>query len=178
MDAVDYIVLGGGCFWCLEAVYQRVKGVEKVTNGYSGGNTKNPSYDSVCSGTTNHAEVVKIEFDTSKISLELLLKIFWSIHNPTTRNRQGNDIGTQYRSVIFFRNKKQKAIAEKSLSEVAQVVWEDPIVTEIAPLTIFYPSETHHQNYFNRNPEAAYCQIVINPKIQKLKQQFTSFLKN
>jgi len=170
------IVLGGGCFWCLEAVYQRVKGISKVVNGYSGGDIQNPSYEAVCSGTTNHAEVVKISFDSNIIKLETILEIFWLIHNPTTLNQQGSDIGTQYRSVIFYQNDTQKEVAEKSLLEVGQKLWKDTIVTEIKPLNVFYPAEEYHQNYFNNHPEAAYCQIVINPKVSKLKQKFSHLL--
>lgn len=172
----DSIILGGGCFWCLEAVYQRVKGVAKVTNGYSGGTVENPRYEAVCNGTTGHAEVVKIEFDPEIIMLETLLEIFWALHDPTTRNQQGSDVGMQYRSVIFYQNDQQKSIAEKSLKETGQPLWNDPIVTEVAPLIIFYPAEDYHQNYFNNHPEQAYCQIVINPKVAKLKQKFSHLL--
>jgi len=172
----DSIVLGGGCFWCLEAVYQRVRGVNKVINGYSGGNHENPSYEAVCSGATNHAEVVKIEFDHDVISLETLLEIFWVIHNPTTLNQQGSDIGTQYRSVIFYQSEEQKQIAKQSLKEKGQPLWDDQIVTAVEPLSKFYPAEDYHQNYFNNHPEQAYCQIIINPKITKLKQKFSKLL--
>lgn len=174
----ESIILGGGCFWCLEAVFQRLKGVEAVTNGYSGGTVKSPTYDAVSGGQTGHAEVVKIDFTTDEINLKTILKIFWVIHDPTTRNRQGNDIGTQYRSVIFYTNEMQKHTAETSLKEDGQPLWKNPIVTELQPLEKFYPAETYHQNYFNTHPEQAYCQIVINPKVMKLKQKFASLLKD
>ncbi len=147
-----------------------------VTNGYAGGNTQNPHYEEVCSGTTGHAEVVKIEFEPELISLETILQIFWTIHDPTTRNRQGNDVGTQYRSIIFYENNKQKRQIEESLKQDGQPFWHDPIVTEIIPLKTFYPAEDYHQNYFNTHPEKAYCQIIINPKVTKLKQKFAHLL--
>jgi peptide-methionine (S)-S-oxide reductase len=173
----EAIVLGGGCFWCLEAIFQRVEGIERVINGYAGGEVANPSYEAVCSGETGHAEVVEITFDPVRISLQTLLNIFWAIHDPTTRNRQGNDVGTQYRSVIFYANEAQKQIAEQSLRKDGQKLWEKPIVTEILPLNTFYPAESYHQDYFNQHPEQAYCQIVINPKVTKLKQKFAHLLK-
>jgi peptide-methionine (S)-S-oxide reductase len=173
----ESIVLGGGCFWCLEAVFQRVKGVISVTNGYTGGDKPNPAYDEVCSGNTGHAEVVKIEFDPKIITLETLLQIFWIIHDPTTLNKQGADVGTQYRSVIFYQNAEQKEVAEKSLNDDGQPLWPNKIVTRISELDTFYPAEEYHQNYFNNHPEAAYCQIVINPKVAKLKQKFSHLLE-
>lgn len=169
-------ILGGGCFWCLEAVYQRVKGVDKVISGYAGGHTANPSYEQVSSGKTGHAEVVKIDFDPQSISYEQILDIFWAIHDPTSLNRQGDDVGEQYRSIILFANQKQKAEAQKSLDN-AQKVWDKPIVTEIKPLDKFYPAEEYHRDYFNNHPEAAYCQVVINPKLAKFQDQFASLLK-
>lgn len=172
----ESIVLGGGCFWCLEAVFQRVRGVEQVITGYSGGTTPNPSYEEVCDGNTGHAEVVKIVFDPAAISLETILQIFWTIHNPTTLNQQGADVGTQYRSAIYYKSEAQKKLVEKSLHEDAQPNWQNKIVTEIKKLDTFYPAEDYHQNYFNNHPEAAYCQIVINPKIAKLKQKFAQYL--
>lgn len=171
------IILGGGCFWCLEAVFQRVQGVLKVTNGYSGGDVKHPTYEQVCGGTTNHAEVVKIEFDPKTIRLSTILQIFWTLHNPTTRNQQGNDSGTQYRSVIFYQDISQKKIIEKSMKKDGQPLWSQPIITEVQPLEVFYPAEDYHQNYFNNHPEKAYCQIVINPKVTKLKHMFFPLLK-
>ncbi len=176
MNSNKSILLGGGCFWCLEAVFQRIKGVVSVTNGYSGGNTKEPNYEQVCSGTTGHAEVVKIEFDSEIITLQTLLQIFWAIHNPTTLNQQGGDVGSQYRSAIFYQNEEQKHLAETSLQKDGQPLWPDKIVTEITKLDEFYPAEDYHQNYFNNHPEQAYCQIVINPKVSKLKQKFSHLL--
>lgn len=174
--AYSSIVLGGGCFWCLEAVYQRVKAVVSVTNGYTGGPDKNPNYESVSSGATGHAEVVQIEFDPKKITLETILKIFWATHNPTTLNQQGADIGTQYRSAIFYKDEQQKSIAEKSLQNDGQPLWGKKIVTEITKLGKFYPAEAYHQDYFNNHPEQAYCQIIINPKVAQLKQKFAHLL--
>lgn len=174
----DSIVLGGGCFWCLEAVFQRLKGVIVITNGYAGGVVENPSYEMVLSGRTGHAEVVKIEFDPDIVSLETILQIFWALHDPTTLNQQGADVGTQYRSIILYKNSVQKNLAEKSLKNVGQPLWNKPVVTQIEPLEKFYPAEDYHQNYFNQHPEAAYCQIVINPKITKLKQKFAHLLQN
>lgn len=175
MSNKESIVLGGGCFWCLEAVYQRVKGVSDVSNGYAGGDDKNPSYESVCSGTTGHAEVIKIEFDSDIVNLKTILKIFWVIHDPTTLNQQGADIGTQYRSVIFYETDEQKEAAKASLNKDAKSVWSKTIVTQILPLDTFYPAEKYHQNYFNNHPEAAYCQIVINPKVSKFKKTFSDY---
>lgn len=177
MAKTDSIVLGGGCFWCLEAIFQRVIGIVSVTNGYAGGTVENPSYEAVCSGETGHAEVVKLAFDPATASLKTILQIFWTLHDPTTRNRQGNDVGTQYRSVIFYENQEQKTTAEESLKQDGQPLWNNPIVTEIKPLEIFYPAEDYHQDYFNNHPEQAYCQTVINPKIAKLKQKFSDQLK-
>lgn len=173
---LESIVLGGGCFWCLEAVYQRVKGITSITSGYAGGSIQNPSYDQVSTGTTGHAEVVRLEFDPKLINLETILDIFWTIHNPTTRNQQGADIGTQYRSIVLYADDKQKAVIEKSLKN-AQESYADKIVTEVAPLTAFYPAEASHQNYYNADPEQAYCQIVIDPKINKLRASFANLLK-
>ncbi|HVE81069.1 MAG TPA: peptide-methionine (S)-S-oxide reductase MsrA [Candidatus Dormibacteraeota bacterium] len=168
--------LAGGCFWCLEAAYQQVKGVHTVTNGYVGGSVPNPTYEQVCGGSTGHAEAVQIEFNPNMVSFGELLDIFWAIHDPTTRNRQGNDIGSQYRSVIFYHNHEQKASASASIRKAASL-WKDPITTELLPLTEFYPAEEYHRDYFARHPEEAYCRVVINPKLQKLKHQFASKLK-
>lgn len=170
------VVLGGGCFWCLEAVYQRVKGVDKVVSGYAGGHSADPSYEQVSSGKTGHAEVVKIDFDPKIITYGQILDIFWAIHDPTSMNRQGNDVGEQYRSIILFADSEQQALAQQSLSE-AQKVWDREIVTEIKPLDKFYPAEGYHQNYFNNHPEAAYCQVVINPKLDKFHSRFENLLK-
>jgi peptide-methionine (S)-S-oxide reductase len=169
---MESITIGGGCFWCLEAVYQLVEGVESVTSGYAGGQKKNPTYKEVCDETTGHAEVVQIEFDVNVISLERILDIFWTIHDPTTPNRQGNDAGTQYRSIILYKSESQKQIVENSLKEAA-AKWKNPIVTEIVPLEIFYPAEDYHQNYFRNNPFNSYCAYVVRPKIDKYKKVFS-----
>ena len=175
---LEKATLGGGCFWCLEAVYQRVKGVEKVVSGYAGGHVKNPTYEQVCSDTTGHAEVVQITFDPQIISYEDILNIFWQIHDPTQLNRQGNDIGTQYRSVIFYHSEEQKQKAQLSKQNLEdEGVFSKTIVTEIVPLTNFYPAEQYHQNYFNNNPSQAYCQLVIAPKVKKFKKNFSEYLK-
>lgn len=164
----ERITFGGGCFWCLEAVFQRLNGVNKVVSGYAGGQVANPTYKQVCEGTTGHAEVVQLEFDPSKVSFDKLMEVFWAAHDPTTLNRQGHDIGTQYRSILLYENDQQKAAAEKSKAE-AQKDFKDPIVTEIAPLKTFYAAEDYHQNYFNENSDKnPYCQVVIRPKLQKL----------
>jgi len=175
---MEKVTLGGGCFWCLEAIYQRVKGVQSVISGYAGGQVENPTYEQVCSNTTGHAEVVQISFDPGIISYEDILNIFWQIHDPTQLNRQGNDVGTQYRSVIFYHNEdqKQKAIVYKRNLEQAGI-YKNPIVTEIVPLTNFYVAEKYHQNYFNNNPTQVYCQLVISPKLKKFKKSFTEYLK-
>jgi peptide-methionine (S)-S-oxide reductase len=164
----ERITFGGGCFWCIEAVFQRLKGVEKVVSGYAGGHDPNPTYKAVCEGTTGHAEVVQLEFDPSKVSYEKLMEVFWAAHDPTTLNRQGNDVGTQYRSIVLYENDQQKSAAEQSKA-IAQKGFKEPIVTEIVPLTKFYVAEDYHQNYFNENGDKnPYCQVVIRPKLQKL----------
>ena len=162
------IVLGGGCFWCLEAVYQTVKGIE-IRSGYAGGTVKNPTYKEVCQGTTGHAEVVEITYDSNVITLEKILEIFFLMHNPTTLNRQGNDIGTQYRSIILYSNEKEKQIIEQSI-KVAQKNYKEPIVTEVTKLDSFYKAEEYHQNYYKRNPNQGYCRFLIQPKVQKMKK--------
>jgi peptide-methionine (S)-S-oxide reductase len=170
--------LAGGCFWCLEAVYEQLKGVESVTSGYSGGSVANPSYSLVCTGTTGHAEVVQIVFDPEEISYEKLLRLFFTIHDPTTLNRQGADTGTQYRSAIFYHNQAQKAAAEKVIGEIeAMKIWDDPIVTQVVPFEAFYQAEDYHQEYFRNNPTQPYCQIVIAPKVTKFRKQYMSRLK-
>lgn len=166
-----------GCFWCVEAIFQNLKGVVHVSSGYTGGSIKNPSYREICTGTTGHAEALQIEFNPEIISFTELLEIFWTCHDPTTLNRQGADRGTQYRSAIFYHNDQQKLLAEQSRAEVGARLWDDPIVTEITPMTVFYVAEDYHQNYYNDNKQAAYCQIVINPKLKKLKEKFSSKLK-
>jgi len=173
----ESIVLGGGCSWCLDAGYRLIEGVLSVETGYSGGNVKDPSYDQVCTGDTGHAEVVRITFDTEKIKLKDLLDIFWALHDPTTLNKQGNDVGTQYRSIILYSNEEQKNIAEKSMNDNSDV-WDDPIVTEILPLQTFYMAEQEHQDYFANHPESAYCQVIINPKLKKLRKKFASRIRS
>jgi len=170
------IVLGGGCFWCLEAAYQMVEGVAHVTSGYAGGATKNPGYQEVGMGSTGHAEVVKVEFDPKIISLADILEIFWTLHDPTTQDRQGNDVGSQYRSIILYDSEDQRRAAEASKDEIVPL-WNKPIVTQILPLTKFYEAEDYHQNYYRNNPDQAYCQVIINPKLAKLRQKFASRLK-
>jgi peptide-methionine (S)-S-oxide reductase len=167
MTTTHALILGGGCFWCTEAAYELLPGVTSVVSGYAGGKRPNPTYEQVCTGVSGHAEVIRIEYDPERISLDTLLDYFWTIHDPTTPNRQGADAGTQYRSVIYYQDDVQKAAAEASLRK-ANPTWGGQIVTEIAPLTEFYEAEPYHQDYFRRNPEAGYCQAVIRPKIQKL----------
>jgi peptide-methionine (S)-S-oxide reductase len=170
--------LAGGCFWCLEAVFQQVDGVEKVVSGYSGGTHPNPTYEQVCSGRTGHAEVVRVTFDPAKILYREVLEIFFSIHDPTTLNRQGADVGTQYRSAIFYHDKEQKSIAEKIIRDLdGERLWKDPIVTQIVPIAEFYPAEAYHQNYFSSHPEQGYCQVVISPKVAKFRQKWATRLK-
>ena len=168
--------LGGGCFWCLEAVFENVKGVEDVISGYTGGDIDHPTYEEVCSGTTNHAEVVQITYDPTIISYKDILEIFWKIHDPTTLNRQGADVGTQYRSVIFYHDEKQKEIAQKNKAE-AQKSFTSPIVTEISPLQKFWKAEDYHQDYFKNNPNQGYCQVVITPKVEKFQKTFKERVK-
>lgn len=174
----ESIVLGGGCFWCLEALYQRVRGVIKVTSGYAGGNQENPSYDDLHQPGNSHAEVVKLEFDPAVISFETILEIFWTLHDPTTRNRQGNDVGVQYRSIILYSSEKQLKVINQTIETTAKQLWSQPLTTEIRPLETFWPAESYHQNYFNTHPEQAYCQIIINPKVTKLKKKFADLLSD
>ena len=175
---IETATLGGGCFWCVEAIYQDVIGVQQVVSGYAGGSVEHPTYHQVCSGSTGHAEVVQIAFDPTAISFAELLFIFWRTHDPTTLNRQGHDVGTQYRSVIFYHDDQQREIAEQSLSETdASDLWSDPIVTEIAPLPTFYKAENYHQNYFVQNPYQPYCIAVIHPKVQKFRKAFRDKLR-
>ena len=171
------IILGGGCFWCTEGVFQLVRGVEKVVSGYTGGATLNPTYMQVCSGQTGHAEVIEVSFNPEVISLTELLDIFFHLHNPTTLNKQGADAGTQYRSAVYYLDDAQLPIIQQAL-EAAQADFPDKIVTEVTKLNIFYPAENYHQNYFKNHPEQGYCQLVINPKISKLKQKYISKLIN
>jgi peptide-methionine (S)-S-oxide reductase len=162
-----HATFGGGCFWCVEAVFERMPGVRSVVSGYAGGRTPDPTYKSVCSGSTGHAEVVQIEFDPTKVSYDELLDLFWQAHDPTTLNRQGADVGTQYRSIILYHDDSQKAAAQRSKQKVAALL-DQPVVTEIAPLTKFYAAEDYHQDYFRNNPNAPYCVAVIHPKLKKL----------
>lgn len=175
----ESIVLGGGCFWCLEAVFNRVKGITKVVSGYAGGTAENPIYQQVSTGKTGHAETVEVSFDPKIILLEDILHIFFSVHDPTTLNRQGKDIGTQYRSIILYKDQLQHDTAEKVLRELAEedAYEEVMIVTELKKLEKFYPAEVYHQKYFEKNPEQAYCQIIISPKIGKLREKFAKFYR-
>ena len=175
---LEFAVLAGGCFWCLEAVYDQVSGVSDVVSGYAGGHSPNPTYEQVCSGTTGHAEVVRVAFDPEVISYGEILGIFFSIHDPTTLNRQGADVGTQYRSAIFYTSPEQKAAAEAMIKKLAEEkVWEKPVVTEVVPLEVFYPAEDYHQEYFARNPYQGYCQFVVAPKVSKFKKKYANLLK-
>jgi len=168
-DNMEIVTLANGCFWCSEAIFKRLKGVQSVTSGYSGGKIEHPSYDLVCTGKTGYAESVQIEFDPKIISFERILEIFWHTHDPTTLNRQGNDVGTQYRSAIFYHNQRQKEIAERSKSELEKEgVYENPIVTEITPFRNFYAAEDYHKDYYDNNQNAPYCNFVIQPKVRKL----------
>jgi peptide-methionine (S)-S-oxide reductase len=177
-SATQTAVLGGGCFWCLEAVFDRLRGVQSVESGYAGGHTVDPSYREVCDGDTGHAEVLRISFDPAVLSFRDLLKVFFAIHDPTTKDRQGNDVGTQYRSVIFAQTPEQRADAEAVVAELtAAKLWPDPIVTEIADATPFYPAEGHHQRYFERNASQPYCQFVVAPKVAKFRKEFVDRLK-
>lgn len=172
----EVAILGGGCFWCTEAVYLEVKGVTKVESGYTGGAQPNPTYEQVCTGETGHAEVVRLEYDPSQISYRDLLVIFFTIHDPTTLNRQGNDVGTQYRSVIFYENAEQEATARQVIGEMAHV-WDAPIVTELAPAAPFYKAEDYHQNYFAQHPLQGYCAFVVAPKVAKFRKTYAEKLK-
>ena len=175
----EVATLAGGCFWCLEAVFDDLNGVVSVESGYAGGDVPNPSYEHVCSGTTGHAEVVQVTFDPQILSYRELLEVFFTIHDPTTLNRQGADIGTQYRSAIFYHSPEQKEIAEKTISELsAQGLWDSSVVTEVVPLTEFYVAEDYHQEYFARNPTQGYCRMVVAPKVAKFRQKFLGKLKS
>jgi peptide-methionine (S)-S-oxide reductase len=175
---LEVATLGGGCFWCLDAIYRDVQGVERVVSGYSGGHVANPTYEQVCGKRTGHAEVVQVWYEPAVISYEDILYIFWRIHDPTTLNRQGNDVGPQYRSVIFYHDEAQRAAAEKTRAETESGrVWPDPIVTEIAPFDVFYEAEEYHQDYFARNPYQPYCVYVVDPKVRKFRKSFQEKLK-
>ena len=174
----DTITFGAGCFWCVEAVFQRVNGVISVKSGYCGGHVKNPAYREVCEGTTGHAEVCLIVFNPKQVSVETLLSVFWQTHDPTTLNRQGNDVGTQYRSAIFYHDENQKMLAHKFRDDLNKsAAFDKPIVTEISPFSIFYPAEDYHQNYYNQNTEQPYCSYIIAPKLDKFKKVFKQYLK-
>jgi peptide-methionine (S)-S-oxide reductase len=171
--ALEHATLAGGCFWCLEAVYLELKGVEGVQSGYAGGKRPNPTYEQVCGGATGHAEVVRLSYDPEIVSFKELLEVFFTIHDPTTLNRQGGDKGTQYRSAIFYESPDQLRVATETVAEItAARVWEDPIVTEVVPLEKVWPAETHHDNYFARNPQNPYCSVVIAPKVAKARKHF------
>jgi peptide-methionine (S)-S-oxide reductase len=174
----EVATMGSGCFWCSEAIFSQLKGVERVESGYSGGRSANPSYQDVCSGTTGHAETVQVTFDPGIISYEDILHIFFTTHDPTTLNRQGGDVGTQYRSVIFYHNDKQQETAQRIIKELnGSKVWKNPIVTELSPFKAFYKAEDYHQEFYERNRGYPYCQVVIEPKIAKLRQHYLSKLK-
>jgi peptide-methionine (S)-S-oxide reductase len=178
MDNLQIATFGSGCFWCTEAIFERLNGVVKVESGYSGGKVENPTYEEVCTGTTGHAEVTQITYDPSIITFDELLEVFWKTHDPTTLNRQGNDAGTQYRSVIFYHNEDQKKLAEKYKAELDKSgVWDNPIVTEISPFINFYSAEKYHQDYYNNNPNQGYCTFVITPKVEKFEKIFKDKLK-
>ncbi len=170
--------LAGGCFWCLEAVFDELKGVESVESGYSGGTVPNPTYHEVCDGETGHAEAVRVTFDPSALSYHDLLTVFFTIHDPTTLNRQGNDVGTQYRSAVFYHDEEQKRVVEEVVREIAaESIWGAPLVTEVKPFETFYPAEDHHQEYFKKNPWQPYCRVIVAPKVAKFRQKFAERLK-
>jgi peptide-methionine (S)-S-oxide reductase len=175
----EVATLGGGCFWCLEAVYDELEGVEDVVSGYTGGKVVNPNYQQVCTGSTGHAEVIQLTFDPALVSFKEILEVFFTIHDPTTLNRQGADVGTQYRSAIYYHSPEQKATAEQVIAEInAAHIWDAPIVTEVTAAEIFYPAEDYHQEYFARNPGQGYCRVVIAPKVAKFRQKYLSRLKS
>ena len=174
----EVATLGGGCFWCLEAVFEQLRGVEKVVSGYSGGHVPNPTYHAVCNGTTGHAEVVQVTFDPAAVSFREVLEVFFTIHDPTTLNRQGADVGTQYRSAVFYHSPEQKEAAEEVVRALeAEGVWDAPIVTQVVPFTEFYPAEGYHQEYFRNNPRQPYCQVVVAPKVAKFRRKYLERLK-
>lgn len=177
-DRREVATLAGGCFWCLEAVFEQLRGIERVKSGYAGGHVANPSYREVCTGRTGHAEVVQVEFDPDEIPYRELLEVFFAIHDPTQLNRQGPDVGTQYRSAIFYHTKEQKEMAERLIAELGEEdLFDDPIVTEVAPLDAFYPAEDYHDEYYRRNTGQPYCQAVISPKVAKFRSKFSDRLK-
>ena len=177
-EKTELATFGGGCFWCTEAIFERVKGVQSVVSGYSGGHVTNPTYKQVTSGTTGHAEVVQISYDPAEVSYLELLEIFFKTHDPTTLNRQGADVGTQYRSIVLFHNEEQRALAQKVIKELDQEkIWKDPIVTTVEPFEAFYNAEAYHQEYYENNPNAGYCRVVITPKVDKFEKLFRDKLK-
>lgn len=177
-EELETATLGGGCFWCLEPIFEALKGVEKVESGYAGGSTPDPTYQQVCIGNTGHAEVIQITFHPKEISYEDILRVFFEVHDPTTLNRQGADVGTQYRSIILYHSEEQKHTAERVIREIEEAkLWKDPIVTEIQPLKTFYPAEAYHQEYFENNPNQPYCRMVIAPKVEKFKKSHSAELK-
>jgi peptide-methionine (S)-S-oxide reductase len=174
----EIATLAGGCFWCLEAVYDQLKGVESVESGYSGGKVPNPTYYQVCEGTTGHAEVIQIKFDPQVVSYKDLLDVFFTVHDPTTLNRQGNDVGTQYRSAIYYHSPEQKTTAEQTIKDLnAEHLWTNPIVTEVAPISTFYVAENYHQEYFENNPNQPYCRAIVAPKVAKFRKHYLDRLK-
>jgi peptide-methionine (S)-S-oxide reductase len=178
MNSLEIATLGGGCFWCLEAVYDQLQGVTDVVSGYSGGTVTQPTYQQVCTGLTGHAEVIQVKFDPDQISFKEILQVFFSIHDPTTLNRQGADVGPQYRSVIFYHNAEQKSTAEALIAELGDShIWDAPLVTQVVPFEAFFPAEDYHQEYFQRNPWQGYCQMIISPKVAKFRKQFAARLK-
>ena len=174
----ELATLSGGCFWCIEAALEQLVGVEDVESGYAGGDVQDPTYQQVCEGTTGHAEVVQVQFDPKVISYREVLEVFFAVHDPTTLNRQGQDVGTQYRSAIFYNSPQQNEIAEELIAELGnRKIWDSPLVTEVVPLTTFYPAEGYHQVFYRRNPDQPYCQFVISPKVAKFRKQFSDRLK-
>ena len=176
-DSLAIATFGGGCFWCTEAIFDQLQGVYEVESGYAGGDLKNPTYEQICSGQTGHAEVIQIKFDPTIITYAELLEVFWTTHDPTTLNRQGNDVGTQYRSVVFYHNDEQKEMAQNSLKSVGQKLWDNPIVTEISPIYNYFSAEKYHQEYYENNPNQGYCRVIIAPKVQKFRKKFQEKLK-
>lgn len=171
------IVLGGGCFWCLEAVFDKLNGVSKAQSGYAGGHVESPRYKEVCYGSTGHAEVLKLDYDSDIISLETILQVFFTFHDPTTLNRQGNDVGTQYRSIIFYESEEEKTLIKDYIDKVASTFWNNPIITELTASVIFYPAEANHDNYYELNSAQPYCKFVIEPKVSKLREKYSELLK-
>lgn len=178
-DTLEKATLGGGCFWCLDAMFRELRGVEHVGSGYTGGHTSDPTYHDVCGGNTGHAEVIRVEFDPAEIDYRTILEVFFATHDPTTLNRQGADAGTQYRSAIFVHDEDQRRVADDVISEISEAgIFDDPIVTEVVELETFYPAETYHDDYYQQNPEQGYCRVVISPKLSKFRQRFADRLRD